>query len=123
MDIRLKTEKYTIGDKEYELCCNMNVLAEAQDRNNGSLVSLLNERGSLTAGLIFGAAMLNECADINGWEERFTDRTLGRLIPTLEELISFSMLVMGVVTSAVGTLKNGNKSEENSEKNDEPAGE
>ena len=33
MDMRLQTTKYSIAGKEYELRCNMNVLAEVQEMN------------------------------------------------------------------------------------------
>lgn len=99
-DIRLRTEKYKIGEREYTLCCNMNVLAEVQEQNNGDLLGALDGRRSIRTALQMGAAMLNDCAEENGWEERFTARTLGKQIPP-KETIKFTAMISGLVNAAL----------------------
>ena len=80
MDMRLKTAKYTVSGKEYELCCNMNVLADVQETVDGDMLKLFNSGTTYKTVLVFGAAMLNEYADAQGWPERFTAKSLGRQI-------------------------------------------
>ena len=36
-DIRLKTRRLTVGGKEYELACYMNVLADLQEMHDGDI--------------------------------------------------------------------------------------
>ena len=99
-DIRLKTTKYTVAGKEYELRCNMNVLADVQEANGGDLAAALADSRSMKTALQLGAAMLNDCADANGWPERFTERQLGRLIPP-KEIGKFSAIVTDLLYSAL----------------------
>ena len=118
MDIRLKTAKYTLDEKEYTLCCNMNVLAEVQEQQGGNISALLNGNSMARAALIFGAAMLNDCADENGWSERFTAKSLGRKIPLTD--MDFVSLIIGLVGSAIGAEKSEDAPEteaEETEKN------
>lgn len=103
-DIRLKTETYTIDGKEYVLCCNMNVLAEVQEQNGGAIYFLLDGDRSIGSALTFAAAMLNDYADLQGWEERFTAKTLGRKI-TYADTIPFVTMVGGVIRTALGMDK------------------
>ena len=99
MDMRLKTAKYTVGGKEYEMCCNMNVLADVQETVDGDMLGLFNSTATYKTALIFGAAMLNEYADAQGWPERFTAKSLGRQIEELPA--DFSTFVTGLVMSAI----------------------
>ncbi len=77
MDMRLKTAKYTVSGKEYELCCNMNVLADVQETVDGDMLKLFNSGTTYKTVLVFGAAMLNEYADAQGWPERFYGQVPG----------------------------------------------
>lgn len=101
MDVRLKTAKYVVEGKEYELRCNMNVLADVQEGQGGNFLSLLQSPNVVRTALVFGAAMLNDYADEKGWPERYTDRQLGRMI-SADDFSGFSSLVMGLVVSAAG---------------------
>lgn len=105
-DIRLKTEKYTLNGKEYTLCCNMNVLADVQDACNGSFSQVLNRARSLKSALLIGAAMLNEWADQQGWDERYTPKDLGRLIHP-SKLGKFSEMVTRLLYSALQAPEEG----------------
>ena len=99
-DLRLKTEKYIINGREYTLVCNMNVLAEIQETNDGDFREVLNRSKSIRNALMIGAAMANECAEENGWPERFTAKTLGRLIPP-KETGKFSAMITSLLYSAL----------------------
>lgn len=99
MDMRLKTAKYTVSGKEYELCCNMNVLADVQETVDGDMLKLFNSGTTYKTVLVFGAAMLNEYADAQGWPERFTAKSLGRQIEGSP--VEFSSLVTGLIMSAI----------------------
>ena len=79
-DIRLKTRRFSLGGKEYEICVNMNVLADLQEAHDGSIAAALDPKAELRTSLEIMAAMLNEANDAAGDPERFTARGLGRLI-------------------------------------------
>lgn len=81
MDVRLKTEPFALNGKVYNICCNMNVLADVQEAYGGDFRNALNNPTSLRTSLVFLAAMLNDAADTNGWPERFTAKDLGRMLP------------------------------------------
>ena len=83
MDLRLQSRRFEVGGKEYEILVNMNVLADLQEAHGGSLAEALDAgRGELHIALEVLAAMLNEAADAAGAKERFTARSLGRILPT-----------------------------------------
>lgn len=113
MDIRLKSEKYTMGEREYTLTCNMNVLAEVQEQNGGDLLGALDGKRSMRTALLVGAAMLNDCAEENGWPERYTEKTLGRKIPP-KDSVKFSAMVEALLAAA---LMGDDHEEEDTEKN------
>lgn len=100
-DIRLKQRTFTVAGKEYSLVCNMNVLAEVQEQCGGKLGAALNSASSVKTSLLFAAAMVNECADFNGWPERYTAKELGRIIPP-SELTALVELVSDLLFSALG---------------------
>lgn len=83
---RLKEIPYVFGGKTYMLRCNMNVLADVQEMNDGKLESALNEIGSIRRILQFLAAMLNDYADSMGWPERFTSRGIGRSLQNIDDV-------------------------------------
>lgn len=99
-DIRLKTEKYTVDGREYELRCNMNVLADVQEANNGDLLGALDRRKSLNTALLVGAAMLNDYADECGLPERFTAKSLGRKISP-SDMMRFAAIVSDLLFNAL----------------------
>lgn len=99
-DIRLKTAKYTVAGREYTLACNMNVLADVQEAHGGNLISALDKTRSVKTALEFGAAMCNDCADANGWDERYTAKSLGRVLPA-GEMRQFVDVVGDLIYSAI----------------------
>lgn len=113
MDVRLKTADYEHAGKKYVICCNMNVLADVQEANDGDILGLLNGKATAKSILLFLAAMLNDYADSMGWPERFTAKSLGRgMRPS--QLSSLIDLVMPLVTSS---LKSSGEEDTEAEKN------
>lgn len=80
-DIRLPTMPFELNGKVYILRCNMNVLADVEQMHDGSLMEALSQPGVLTTSKEFLSAMLNDYAEEQGWEERYTPKSLGRLLP------------------------------------------
>lgn len=78
--IRLEELPFELGGKPYKLRCNMNVLADVQDAFGGDFGQALDPDNSFKSLTVFLAAMLNDYADEMGWEERFTARSLGRVL-------------------------------------------
>ena len=114
MDIRLKTARFEIGDKEYDLCCNMNVLAEVQEMYDGNLFAALNSTGTLKSILSFLTAMVNDNREAEGLEP-FTVKEVGRMIPA-GRLKPMRETVMQLVTYALMSDEAADETEEN-EKN------
>lgn len=114
MDIRLKTTPFEFEGKTYNLCCNMNVLADVQEAFGGDLSAALTAKTSVRSTLEFLAAMLNDCADGNGWPERYTVKQLGRKLPAIL-LPEVAPMVWALVHSACADPDG-----EDHEKNAEP---
>lgn len=101
-DIRLPTMPFELGGKTYILRCNMNVLADVEQMHNGSLMEALTQPGVLSTSKEFLAAMLNDYADEQGWEERYTPRTVGRLLPPSPAYVKeLQRIITDLVVSAV----------------------
>ena len=100
MDIRLKTAPLSLRGREWTLRCNNNVLADVQEMHGGNLIEALDRVNGLRACCEFLAAMLNDCADTNGWPERFTPRQIGREL-SFRQLQEIGPTVMGLVYDAV----------------------
>ena len=111
-DIRLKTENWTFAGREWQLRCNMNVLADVQSIY-GDLGSAF-EGGMMRSVLDFLAAMLNDCAESNGWSCRYTGRQLGHELGW-DEFQQIQGVVMDLVTSAISTGEEPEADEEDAE--------
>ena len=102
-DIRLKTRRLTVGGQEYEICCNMNVVADVQEMHGVTLSDALNvgQHGLRTA-LEFAAAMINDAADAAGRPERYTPRQLGRILPPgqMDELYEIVSELVGAALAS-----------------------
>ena len=68
MDIRLKTEVFEFDGRTFQLCCNMNVLAEVQEAFGGNFYAALRSNYSIRGLMTFLTAMLNYYADRQGWD-------------------------------------------------------
>lgn len=101
-DCRLPTMPFDLAGKTYLLRCNMNVLADVEAMHNGNLMEALSQPGKLRASMEFLTAMLNDYADEKGWEERYTPKTLGRLLqPTPKEIKAIQDTITDLVVKAV----------------------
>lgn len=113
MDIRLKTQPFNFDGKTFQLCCNMNVLADVQSVYEGNIRIALESPDKVRSLLEFLTAMLNDYADSQNWEERYTSRQVGRLLKP-SQLNMISETVMGLV---VDSLKDESDTEEEAGKN------
>lgn len=113
MDIRLKTQPFDFDGKTFQLCCNMNVLADVQSVYEGNIRIALESPDKVRSLLEFLTAMLNDYADSQNWEGRYTSRQVGRLLKP-SQLNMISETVMGLV---VDSLKDESDTEEEAEKN------
>lgn len=95
-DIRLEQMPFEIGGKVYQLRCNMNVLADVQEAFDGDFASALDGKSTMKSVLTFLAAMLNDYAEEQEWEEHFTARTLGRLMNKPSDLPTEKIMALVV---------------------------
>ena len=109
-DIRLEEIPFTIGEKTYQLRCNMNVLADVQETYSGNFVAALNGNATMKSALVFLAAMLNDYADEQGWEERFTAKSLGRQFSLKELPIDkiMALVVRSITPQSSSPAETGN---------------
>lgn len=98
-DIRLKHHSWKFALRDWDLVCNMNVLADVQEAFGGDLSNALSG-GTIRTVREFLAAMLNDYADSQGWQIRYTGKDLGRRI-SWEEFQEIQPVVMDLVMSAI----------------------
>ena len=98
-DIRLKTTTWQFAEREWQLCCNMNVLADVQ-AIYGDLGSALSGENTVRSVLDFLACMMNDWADTQGWQVRYTGRELGRALDW-QSFQTVQAIVMELVTGAI----------------------
>ena len=113
-DIRLKTTTWQFAEREWQLCCNMNVLADVQ-AIYGDLGSALSGENTVRSVLDFLACMMNDWADTQGWQVRYTGRELGRALDW-QSFQTVQAIVMELVTSAISPAE-GDADPEDPEKN------
>ena len=94
MSLRLEQIPYEFEGKTYMLRCNMAVLEDIQEAHGGNLEEALDPDHAIHSAVEFLTAMLNDYADDQGWEERWTPAQLKRRIShaMLMELDLVSML-------------------------------
>ena len=99
-DIRLKKEKMQLDGREFELCCNFNVIADIE-AYLGEFGQILN-MPPMAAARIALSCMMNEYADMQGWKESWTPRQAARFLPTdSTELNKSVAAIMDLVKDAV----------------------
>lgn len=98
-DIRLKHHSWKFASREWDLVCNMNVLADVQEAFGGDLSNAL-QGGTIRTVREFLAAMLNDYADSQGWQIRYTGKDLGRRI-SWDEFQEIQPVVMDLVMGAL----------------------
>ena len=109
-DLRLETLPFEFEGRRYLLRCNMNVLADVQEMNDGVISPALEGKRAQKSVLQFLAAMMNDYADEQGWFDEpedggepvlakpFTPRGLGRV---LDIYTVPSAQILGLVTRAI----------------------
>lgn len=80
MDIRLKTVPLDFDGRHYDLAVNMNVLADVQEMNGGNLGAALTGKRLTRSVLQFLTAAVNDAADAQGLDVRYTERQVGRML-------------------------------------------
>ena len=98
-DIRLMHHSWKFASRDWDLVCNMNVLADVQEAFGGDLSNALSG-GTIRTVREFLAAMLNDYADSQGWQIRYTGTELGRRI-SWEEFQEIQPIVMELVMAAL----------------------
>lgn len=102
MDIRLKTEAFEFDGRTFQLCCNMNVLAEVQEAFGGNFYAALRSNYSIRGLMTFLTAMLNDYADRQDWDLHYEVAQVGRLLdPSAAAISKRNTMIMGLVTSAL----------------------
>lgn len=109
-DLRLETLPFEFEGRRYLLRCNMNVLADVQEMNDGVISPALEGKRAQKSVLQFLAAMMNDYADEQGWFDEpedggepvlakpFTPRGLGRVLDIFDVP---SAQILGLVTRAI----------------------
>lgn len=115
MDIRLKTAKFTLGNEEYDICCNMNVLADVQEMHGGNLGAALDSAGTLKTTLCFLTAMINDARDTQGLEP-YSVKEVGRKV-ACGSMRHVREIVMQLVTTALISDEAVKEETEDKEKN------
>lgn len=115
-DIRLKTVDFEFEGHHYNLCCNMNVLADVQEAYDGNLVRALDTARGLRGTLTFLAAMLRDAADTQGMHGEavcgITPRELGRRL-TLDQTLEAGQRIFPLIYDALPHAEKQDESEKN----------
>lgn len=112
MDIRLKKTPMEFDGKTFELCCNMNALADVQEQCGGEISTALSGKSTLKSVLMFLSAMLNDYADEHGLDVRYTPKQVGRILKP-NELDKATSVVMELVTDAIKSDEQDEEAEKN----------
>lgn len=78
--IRLEKKRLEFDGRVWEICCNMAVLDALQTAHGGSF-SALAEMDPIKSVTEVLAAMLNDYAEDQGWEIRYTPRKIAKMVP------------------------------------------
>ena len=119
-DLRLETLPFEFEGRRYLLRCNMNVLADVQEMNDGVISPALEGKRAQKSVLQFLAAMMNDYADEQGWFDEpedggepvlakpFTPRGLGRVLNIFDVP---SAQILGLVTRAITPARKAKEDE------------
>lgn len=117
-DVRQKTAEYEYEGRVYNLTCNMNVLADVQEANDGNLMRALKRAASLKVTLEFLAAMLNDAAetqDLRGKDGKLlhvTKHELGCKL-TLEQTTEAARLVRRLIVASMPEAEKDKEAKKN----------
>ena len=123
--IRLEEKPIQLGDRTYILRMNMSVLERIQEACGGEIKGLMH-KNMYDGNAITVAAMLNDYAEDQGWEQDWTDRKVKKLFnPAMMKMLDVTGMFFRAMTPETeeGTAKtaaDGPKTEET--KPDEDSG-
>jgi hypothetical protein len=123
--LRLEEKQIQIGDRTYVLRMNMSVLERIQEACGGEIKGLMH-KNMYDGNAITVAAMLNDYAEDQGWEQDWTDRKVKKLFnPAMMKMLDVTGMFFRAMTPETeeGTAKtaaDGPKTEET--KPDEDSG-
>ena len=102
IDMRLERVPFEFDGHTFQLCCNMNVLADVQEAFDGKISEALSGKAGVRSLMEFLAAMLNDSADEQGIEARYTSRQVGRMLAPvrMNEVKAIVMRLVGKAMSA-----------------------
>jgi len=115
-DVRIPSIPLNFDGRTFQLFCNMNVLADVQEAYDGNLIAALRNPASLKVFLTFLTATLNDYADSQGWDLRYTVRQVGRILEGNHvNLTLLSTEVSGLIRKSV--TNGSTKEDDNDPKN------
>ena len=123
--LRLEEKQIQIGDRTYVLRMNMSALERIQEACGGEIKGLMH-KNMYDGNAITVAAMLNDYAEDQGWEQDWTDRKVKKLFtPAMMRMLDVTGMFFRAMTPETeeGTAKtaaDGPKTEET--KPDEDSG-
>jgi len=115
--LRLEEKQIQIGDRTYVLRMNMSVLERIQEACGGEIKGLMH-KNMYDGNAITVAAMLNDYAEDQGWEQDWTDRKVKKLFnPAMMKMLDVTGMFFRAMTPETeeGTAKtaaDGPKTEE-----------
>lgn len=105
--LRLEEKPIQIGDRTYVLHMNMSVLERIQEACDGQ-ISALMQKSMYDGNAITMAAMLNDYAEDQGWDQDWTDRKVKKLFtPSIMKMLD----VTGMFFRALTPDKEENKAQ------------
>lgn len=117
-DIRPKQGDITLnGHLWWTVECNMTVLADVQEACGGDLTPALGT--SLKTVLIWLAAMVNDCNERHGKEQRYTARELGRKL-SWQDLRRAKDVVFDLVADALRDDETDDETDDEAGSTNEP---
>ena len=115
--LRLEEKPIQIGDRAYVLHMNMSVLERIQEACGGQIKDLM-QKSMHDGNAVTVAAMLNDYAEDQGWEQDWTDRKVKKLFtPAMMRMLDVTGMFFRAMTpeteeSAAKTATDSPKTEE-----------
>lgn len=96
--IKLEEKQIQIGDRTYTLHVNLSVLERIQEACGGQINDLL-KKSMYDGNSITMAAMLNDWAEDQGWEQDWTDKKVKKIFqPAMMKLLDVTGMFFRAMT-------------------------
>ena len=96
--LRLEEKPIQIGDRTYVLHMNMSVLERIQEACGGQIKDLM-QKSVYDGNAVTVAAMLNDYAEDQGWEQDWTDRKVKKLFtPAMMRMLDVTGMFFRAMT-------------------------